>query len=100
MATERVIDLTESQVIAANFAALGIDPSMSAVGSVDDAVFDAYVRFAKEHKQLPTHREIARTLGLARQTVTEACQRLRAEGRMQRVEVKGRPFYLPMTVER
>lgn len=89
-----VIKLTESELIAANFAALGIQNT--AVAATADRVFDAYVAFAKEHKRLPTAARIAKALGLCPSSVRNACRSLHDEGRMLKFRsASGQWAYMP-----
>lgn len=94
--TRREIGMTEAELLEANLAALGIE--RGDIGKPhDEIVFDAFVSLAKEHGRLPTLRQVASATGIVRQTVGDACQRLIEADRMRRVEIRGRPFYLPLT---
>lgn len=97
MDTERVIDMTEEELIAANLEALGLDPSLVGVNG-DDEVFDAFVHLTKQMGDLPKVIQVADHLKRQRRGVSDACARLVAAGRLIRVPSKrtGKPGYLPI----
>lgn len=97
MDSERVIDMTEEELIAANLAALGLDPQLVGV-SLDDAIFDFYVTYAREHGALPVQNDVAERLKVNQSTISQACKRLVKAGRMKKLPVvqTGREAYLPI----
>ena len=93
-----VIGLTEADVIAANFAALGIQNN--AVEATPERVFSAYVDFAKENKRLPTALEVSRIISLSVSSVRSACRALHEDGRMLKFRASsGQWAYMPKVTE-
>lgn len=95
--TEREINLTESEVIAANLAALGASTDTR---NSEDRVFDASVELHRKLGRTPTSGEIARHLGnLSSTSVCATMSRLANCGRMLRVQMNGtRVAYIPKVV--
>lgn len=88
------IDLTEADVIAANFAALGIANESKI--ATPDRVLEAYTAHIAEHKRVPTAPEIAKALGLSVTSVRNWCRELAADGKMLRFQAKsGQWAYMP-----
>lgn len=97
MAADRVIDMTEEELIAANLEALGL-PRDFAGKSLDEAMYDYFVAFAREHKRLPTQAEAAKHFNVNQSTISQSCRRLVEAGKMRQVPVTttGRMGYLPI----
>lgn len=97
MDTERVIDMTEEELIAANLEALGLNPNVLG-GNGDEEVFDTFVRMTKELGDLPKVSEVSDALKRDRRGVSDACARLAAAGRLRRVPSRrsGKMGYLPI----
>jgi hypothetical protein len=92
-----VIALTESELIAANFAALGIANESKA--STPDRVLAAYKDFIEEHKRIPTAVEIATAIGISVSSVRSACRELAQADRMLRfIGASGQWAYMPRVV--
>ena len=88
------IDMTEADLIAANFAALGI--ANESRNSAPDRVLAAYKAYIEEHKRIPTAGEIARVLGLSDTSVRDWCRSLAADGKMLRFRAQsGQWAYMP-----
>ena len=89
-----VIGLTEADVIAANFAALGI--ANVAQASTPDRVLAAYKELIAEHKRLPSSQEVANRIGLSVSSVRAACRDLHREGSMLKFKAStGQWAYMP-----
>ena len=83
MAVDRVIDLTESEILAENLRALGVGPDV-AVPTIEDRVFSAYVAAMRDVGGFVSCGFIAGILGMNANTVVVACSRLYRKGRMLR----------------
>ena len=91
------IDMTESDLIAANFAALGI--SNESKNTTPDRVLAAYKSFIEEHKRIPNAVEIATLIGLSPSSVRNSCRELTQADRMLRfVAASGQWAYMPRVV--
>lgn len=89
-----VIGLTEADVIAANFAALGI--VNVAQTSTPDRVLAAYKELIAENKSLPSSQEVANRIGLSVSSVRNSCRDLAARGLMLRFRSTGGQWaYMP-----
>lgn len=89
-----VISLTEADVIAANFAALGI--ANESRNSTPDRVLAAYKAYIEEHKRIPAALEIAKALDLSVTSVRNWCRGLAADGKMLRFRAQsGQWAYMP-----
>lgn len=88
------IDLTEADLIAANFAALGI--ANESKTATPDRVLAAYTAYIEEHKRIPAAGEIARIIGLSDTSVRDWCRSLTAGGKMLRFRAQsGQWAYMP-----
>lgn len=81
--------------VRASLDALGISATIAA--DTDEAVYEFYVEFCREHRRIPTQVQCGRAISVDQAKVSHACARLVEAGRMARVEAKGRkPGYLPL----
>jgi len=81
VAVDRVIDLTESEILAENLRALGVGAD-AVVPSIEDRVFSAYVAAMHEMGGFVSCGFIAGILGMNANTVVVTCSRLYRKGRM------------------
>lgn len=89
-----VIGLTENEVIAANFAALGIANEDTV--PLSDAVLSSYSEFIAEFKRIPTCVEISDRIGSCASSVRSACRKLERDGKMLSFRAKsGQRAYMP-----
>lgn len=97
MDSERVIDMTEEELIEANLKALGLS-SAAAGKKLDDAVYDYFVSYAREHRQLPIQADVAKHFGVNQSTISQSCKRLVDARRMIQTPITatGRMGYLPI----
>lgn len=84
MAIDRVIDLSESEVLEASLRALGVDPACVR-GSREDAVLEEFRKAMREAGGLVTRSSVADRLGMIDSTVANICRRLHQQGRMHKV---------------
>lgn len=89
-----VIGLTEADVIAANFAALGIANVSQA--STPDRTLAAYKELIAELGRLPSSLEVAKRIGLSVSSVRYACRDLESRGLMLKFKsTNGQWAYMP-----
>lgn len=81
MAPERVIDLSPSELLAAQLRALGVGADAMSP-STDDRVFSAFVDTMRESGSLVSIADIGKRLGVNPSTVALACRRMAQAGRM------------------
>ena len=96
---ERVIDLTEEEVLAANLAALGL-PRTAAGAPAEDRVFDTFVELIRERRRLVSYEEVGSQLGYCRSQIALCIRRLIAAGRGSQVRnaANGKNAFLPKVV--
>jgi len=96
VATDRVIDLTESEILAENLRALGVSTDVVAP-PVEDRVFAAYEAAIRETGGFVSCGFVAGILGMNADTVVSVCSRLYRKGRMLKAmnPKTSKPTYVP-----
>lgn len=100
METEREINLTESEVIAANLAALGVSEDTASEKSRPEQVLAALEHLIRERGRLVTNVELADHLGSSASSVGNVLRDLRTKGKV--IQVTNRQTsklaYIPKVV--
>jgi len=96
VAVDRVIDLTESEILAENLRALGVGADALAP-SLEDRVFNEYAEAMREVGGFVSCGLVAGRLGVNANTVVEVCSRLHRKGRMLKAmnPKTSKPTYVP-----
>ena len=96
MAVDRVIDLTESEILAENLRALGVSAAVIS-NPLEDRVFDEFVSAMRETGGFVSCGSVAKRLDMNSNTVVVLCSRLHRKGRMLRTmnPKTSKPTYVP-----